>query len=205
LAQAVVYHLMQRRARLLVMSLLPQGPALAQNVIQPLAEQQVYVYGIDYVNLGYVPGDEAALASVVADVPGALGSDFVQGRPLSDYTLTRNMAGIAATGLIIEIAGDDNGVRRWVEQVQSRVPVHVAAATSAIAMPLAFPYLQSGQLVGLAAGLPGAAEYEQLLGYEGKARRGLNAQTLGQVAILLFIAASNIAMVFRRRAGRAGK
>ena len=190
---------MDARVRLLVMSLLPQGPALAQAIIQPLAEQQVYVYGIDYANLGYVAGDEAALASLVADLPATFGSDYVQGRSMPDFALTRSMTNIAAMGLVIEITGDDSGVRRFVEQVQSRAPIRLAAVTTASAMPLAFAYLQSGQVAGLASGLPAAAQYEQLLGYEGKATRGLNAQTLGQLAILLFIVTSNVALLLRRK------
>ena len=200
LAQAVIYHLMQRQARILVMSLLPQGPALAEGVILPLAEKIVYSYGLDYVNLGYLSGDEAALASLGAGVQQAFTADFVHGRPPSDFIASRAVVHVSDLNLIVDIAGDDTSVRRWVEQVQSRYGLRLGAATSAAAVPLAFPYVQSGQIIGLAGGLPAAAQYEQLLGYTGPATRGMDAQSLGHLAILLFIAIANVGLVARRKA-----
>jgi hypothetical protein len=198
LAQAVISHLMRQKARLLVMSLFPQGPALADAVIGPLATQNIYSYGLDYVHLGFLPGDEAALAALDAPLSEVFAADFVQGRPLSTFAVSRS-ATLAAVDLVVEISGDENGVRRWVEQVQSRQHVPLAAATSAVAMPLAYPYLQSGQIAGLASGLPAAAQYEKLLGYTGPATRGMDAQSLGQITILLFIVIGNLALLRTRR------
>jgi hypothetical protein len=199
LAQAVVSHLMQQHARLLVMSLLPQGPALAEAVVRPLAEQNIYSYGLDYVNLGFLAGDEAALAALDTNLGQAFASDFVHARPLSDFAIGRAVTSVATIDLIVEISGDEAGVRRWVEQVQSRHNVRLAAATSAVALPLAYPYLQSGQILGLASGLPAAAQYEQLLGYTGAATRGMDAQSLGHIAILLFVVCGNIALLITRK------
>jgi len=199
LAQAVIHHLIRRQARILVLSLSPQGPALADAVITPMAEQNIYAYGVDYVNLGYLAGGEAALAMMGANLPQAFSTDFRQRQPVSELAVMRNITDVTSVRLIIELAGDDSGVRRWVEQVQSRYPVHLVAATTAMALPLAFPYLQSGQVGGLASGLPAAAQYESLLGYNGQATRTMDALSLGQLAILFFIGVANLGLIVRRQ------
>jgi hypothetical protein len=181
------------------MSLLPQGPALAQGVVQPLAERNVYSYGADYVNLGYLPGDDAALAALGDNLGQAFASDFVYGRPLAGFAIAKDVGGVDSVSLAVDIAGDDAPVRRWVEQVQARRQTRLAAATSAVAMPLVFPYLQSGQVLGLASGLPAAAQYEYLLSYTGQATRGLEAQSLGHLVILALIIIANVRLLFRRR------
>jgi hypothetical protein len=199
LATAVITHLMQRQARILTMSLLPQGPALADNVMRTLAEQHIYAYGADYVNLGFFSGDEAALAALGSNLSKALSGDDAAGRPLAGMALPRSVNSLSAINLVIEITDSENGAPRWVEQVQTRTNVRLAALTSAVAMPLAFPYRQSGQLTGLASGLPAAAQYETLLGYTGQATRGMDAQTLGHLMILLFVVLGNIGLLFARR------
>lgn len=199
LAQAIVSHLMQKKARLFSVSLLAQGPALADEVLRPLAEKNIYSYGVDYVNLGFLPGDDAALAALNGDVRSLFMSDFVYAQPLSAFTIGSAITTAASADLIIEISDDENGVQRWVEQVQQRSNVPLAAATSAAAVPLAYPYLQSGQVVGLAGGLPAAAEYESLLGQDGPATRGMDAQSLGHLVILALIVLGNLSLLTTRR------
>jgi hypothetical protein len=199
LASAVITHLMRRQARILTMSLLPQGPALAGDVMRTLAQENVYAYGADYVNLGFFSGDEAALAALGANLNTVLTGNDASGRPLTAMTLPRAVSNLSEINLAIEIAGDESGAARWVEQVQARTGMPLLALTSAVGLPLAYPYRQSGQLSGLASGLPGAAQYEKLLGYSGQATRGMDAQTLGHLAILLFIVLGNVVWFFSRR------
>lgn len=198
LAEALLRHVMQQRARFLVMSLHPQGPALAQAIVAPLAEQSGYVYGFDYVNLGYLSGDDAALAALGDRLTEAFVTDFVYGLPLATFEVAAGAPSVDAIALVIDITADDATLRRWVEQVQARRQVVLAGAASAVAMPLTFAYLQSGQVTGLLGGLPAAAQYERLIGVEGLATRGLEAQTSGHIAILLFVAIANLRLIFRR-------
>lgn len=195
LASAITRHLVQKRAHILAMSLLPQGPALAQTVLEQAARAGSYQYGPDYVNLGFLAGDEAALATLGGNLASAFSSDFVRGQDVSSFAAVQAMPRIGRADLIIDIAAGDVTVRRWVEQVQSRQKVRLAAATSAMATPMTFPYVQSGQLVGLAGGLPAAAQYEQLLGYEGPATRGMTAQSLGHLVLLLAILIANLWLI----------
>ena len=88
----------------------------------------------------------------------------------------------------------------------------------------AIPYVQSGQLMGILAGMPGAAEYEQLV-YEyminekkinnkyinssvligkGKAYARMSAQSVAHLLMVLLIIIGNIAYYYTRKENENG-
>jgi len=91
-----------------------------------------------------------------------------------------------------------------VQQVQSRYRVRLASGTTAVAAPPFYPYVQSGQLVGLLGGLKGAAEYEGLVGATGDATRGMDAQSIVHALIVFFILLGNVVYLMERRARPTG-
>jgi hypothetical protein len=58
-----------------------------------------------------------------------------------------------------------------------------------------YPYLSSGQILGLIGGMKGAAEYERLNDFFGDARRGMDAQSLVHVVIVLLVIVGNAALI----------
>jgi len=62
-----------------------------------------------------------------------------------------------------------------------------------------FPFLNSGQMVGMVAGLKGAAEYEKLIEIPGRAARGMDAQSIAHLVMIGFIVLGNIAYFMGRR------
>jgi len=84
-----------------------------------------------------------------------------------------------------------------------------------VSAPKYYAYLNAGQLVGMLSGMKGAAEYEKLLSarypelgrfYESTraftATKGMDAQTVIHVIIIVFILIGNIAYMSRRAAQR---
>lgn len=197
-ARAVLLHLQQKGARLVAMSLLPQGPALAEEALRLAISKQEYRYGENYINLGYLAGEEAALAIAGEDMVAAFGVDYAERRPLSGQPILRDIRGAKDFALVVVFAGEERSARRWLEQIQGRYKVKMAAGVSAAAAPQLEPYLQSGQLKGLLTGLPGAAEYELLLNRPGSAVQMLDAQSLAHLVIVVAILLGNVAYFFRR-------
>jgi hypothetical protein len=91
------------------------------------------------------------------------------------------------------------GTKEWVQQVQSRFDVPIGAGVTAVSAPEFYPYVQANQLIGLLGGLAGAAEYEALIEFTGKATKGMDAQSLGHVVIVVFIVLGNLVHLARRR------
>lgn len=199
-AGVILRHLLQRDLRVVALSLVPQGPALAQAVWDKVAATDNYVYGEDFVNLGYVSGEQAALRSLVNAFPPE-GSDFFQS-PLSSLPMLSQVKGLRDIPLVVVLAGDQRFVRAWLEQVPSQIPVKVAAAVSGLVGPAVLPYFQSGQLVGHLVGLTGAAEYEIAINQPSAAVASLGAQSAGHILVIVVILMGNVAALFaaaRRR------
>jgi hypothetical protein len=68
-----------------------------------------------------------------------------------------------------------------------------------------YPYVETGQVTGLLAGMKGASEYEIMVQKKGystgisRASQGMDAQSLGHLIIMLFIVLGNIGYFYMRR------
>jgi len=198
-AQAIIDHLMRRGLRIAAMSLLPQGPALAQRMLEEGAgRNDGYLYGRDYLNLGYLPGREAGLRVLTEEPLEAFSKDYRDATPLTDFVMAQELAEIGDIALIIELAGSEQMPRMWLEQVGSRQEVPIVAGVTAAAEQGMRPYLESGQLQGLLSGLVGAAEYELATQGRGRARATLDAQSAAHLVILFFVVVGNLAYLVTR-------
>lgn len=133
--------LLNRNARLLFVSLTPEGRALLVAELERLRRGEANAARL--LDLGYLPGAEAALVSIAASPPLPAGSEGEIARRLADE-------GIAAVDAAVVIGGNDLGPRSWVEQVAPRVPsLPILAIAPTVLLPELQPYLASGQLAAL--------------------------------------------------------
>ncbi|HEX5040030.1 MAG TPA: hypothetical protein VFW95_07855 [Candidatus Limnocylindria bacterium] len=140
--------LLERDARLDFISLTPEGRALAVTELERLAASGVNEERL--VDLGFIPGAEAALVSV-ADA-------LMAGEP----ALGPGGMEDEAPALALVIGGNDLGPRSWVEQVQARVSdLRIAAVVPTSLIPEAQPYVDGGQLTALIATPRDGATYRE--------------------------------------------
>jgi hypothetical protein len=85
--------------------------------------------------------------------------------------------------------------------VQSRYRIRMVGACTAVSGPDYVPYYNAGQLLGLAAGMKGAAEYEKLVGRPGDATTGMAAQSASHALLIAFIVFGNVTYFRARRRG----
>ena len=78
----------------------------------------------------------------------------------------------------------------------------MSSGVTSIQVNEVMPYVQSGQMVGVLAGMPGAAEYESLIGQKGSATSGMDAQSVAHLVIVLFIVLGNISYFIDRKRSR---
>jgi hypothetical protein len=195
-AEAIVHHLMERDLKVMAISLFPPGPTIAQEMLDETASEHGYQYGEDYINLGYLPDQPASLRAFVGRPTG--GRDYRQGRAIAAFPIAEHVHHIQDIVLIIELAGGQDTLRWWVEQVGSPYSVPMVAGVTAGLEPNARPYHHSGQLSGLISGLPGAAEYERLNDRPGEAMDSLDSQSLAHLAIVVLIVLGNLGYIITR-------
>ena len=209
IAQALIGHLMDKGAKMVVVSLLPAGPATAQAVLDELAiDRPAYAegYGQLYANLGYLPGQAAGVRLLGLSMKTALPRDFY-GTPLSDLTVMQGLDSTRDFGLIVELSAAQDTLRWWIEQAGTPYDVPLGTGASAAVVPIARPYYEteSRQLVGLLGGVPDAITYEALAGGQGgptsSSAARLDSQLAGQVLLILVVLAGNF-IYFSRRGTR---
>jgi hypothetical protein len=76
--------------------------------------------------------------------------------------------------------------------------VTIGGGVTAVTAPEMYPYLQSGQLVGLLAGMKGAGEYEQLVARPGLGTAGMVAQSSVHLMVVIFIVFANVVFVIEK-------
>jgi hypothetical protein len=190
---AVFHHLFSRGHKIIVMQLWATGTLLAERAMNEVLEEfPDKRYGEDYVNLGFKEGREVVMVSMGTSIPKTFPTDG-RGTKLEEIPLMQGVTNFDDMALLMNISGGLPGTKEWVLQVQSRYHVKLGSGCTAVSAPEFYPYVQSGQLVGLLGGMKGAAEYEKLIQRPGTAQRGMDAQSVSHIVVLAFILIGNIA------------
>jgi len=190
---AVFYHLFSRGHKIIAMQLWATGTLLTERAMTEVLEEfPDKKHGEDWVNLGFKEGREVVMVSMGTSIPKTFPTDS-RGTRLEEIPLMQGVTNFDDIALLMNISGGLPGTKEWVLQVQSRYHVKLGSGCTAVSAPEFYPYVQSGQLVGLLGGMKGAAEYEKLLGRPGTAQRGMDAQSVSHIVVFLFILIGNIA------------
>lgn len=189
--EAIVRHIFRRGLKLIIVGMWPQGNSATEVIVNRLASEAGKKYGADWVNLGYKPGGEVVLASLAENIKALYPQD-AKGTPIGNLEICKNLSGVKDVNLVVSVSWGDPGHITWVKMVGTPHKVPVVAAVTAVSIAGCAPYVQSRQIVGVVGGLGGAAEYEKLVGYSGKATAGMGAQTVGHMLILALVIIGNI-------------
>lgn len=203
LSQAVMRQLMSSRRRFVTISTNPQGPGFAEQITRNARERYGYVYERDYLVLGYLPGNEAALNALVNNFNQSLPRDYIYNRNVNGSRLIGGgqLRGIDSFGLIIALTSEEAELRNLIEQVGTRTNVPIVAAVPQGLEPLARPYLQvqHAGIKAILSGLTGALQYNRQLDlqYGATAQPSgtlsltdrLNTQSVAQLLLALIILA----------------
>lgn len=188
LAEIIVRDLLASQARVVAVSLRPEGGAIAQRVLNGFESE--YPSGQRTINLGYLPGQTAGVRSLAFLSSMPLFQDSRQ--TLKNYPAWQDVGGLQEVALIVVVADSPPVVRWWVEQLGPGTSVNRAmvAAVSRSALPSVRPYYnqidpKSGQLLGLLSGVTDAAAYENRLGQPDRAVHSLAAQSIAHLGVVM--------------------
>lgn len=155
--RALLADLLYRQASVAIVSVTPEGRALALAELERLRRGTVNQRRI--LDLGFVPGAEAALVRLTR---GGLPIE-----PAGALAAALASEGIAAVQAIVVVGGNDLGPRSWVEQVLPRLPDRpLVAVAPTVLLPELRPYLGTGQLDALLGTPRDGAAYRATLDVE---------------------------------------
>ena len=193
-----------KNCKIVVTVLWDGGPGLVDNVLREVAAEYggKKVYGEDYVNLGYKEGREDVMVLMGQGISHAFPRDY-RGNPVGTLPIMRRVRDYSSFPLLVSISAGYPGTKEWVQQVQSRFHLPMVSGCTAVSAPEYYPYLQSGQLLGLLGGMAGAAEYEKIRGEKGAATRGMDAQSMAHAFVAIMILLGNLVQRTRPKGGAA--
>jgi hypothetical protein len=197
LAEAVLNHAFKRDLIVVGLSLFAEGTALGEQMLRRAAVTHGKSYGIDYAYLGFRPQYTAAILGMGESIAGEFPLDYY-GDPVESLPIFEQLQDYDQVGMVVSVA-DGSMPTYWTEYAVAPYGVQLEVALTATMATAYYPYLSSGQITGLLAGLKGAAEYELLLAKPGGGARGLFALSVSQAVLILVILVGNIADLRRRR------
>jgi hypothetical protein len=201
---AILRHCFARDIKVIVMALWPQGPGLAEMALNVIPKEFNKEYGKDFAFLGYKFGVTAVLLGMGDNIKNVFPVDYYA-TPLDSIKITADLQNYDNLSLVITLSAGDPGWRAWLLYAQSRYNASIGIGVTAVSAADVYPYVETGQVIGLLAGMKGAAEYEILVqrnGYSEEKRtavQGMDAQSLGHLVIMVFIIIGNIGYFVMRR------
>lgn len=175
-AAPVFNHLMNQGTLFTLISTSPNGPILAERLLHSNQLENEYINGLDYTNLGYIPGGAAGLLSFIENPQGTMPYS-IDGFAVWETETGESLPPVVGINqitdyeMIILLVDDPELARIWIEQLTPDITnpqtlTSLVLITSAQLEPVVRPYFESipQSVNGLVVGLRGGAAYSRLIG-----------------------------------------
>ena len=154
-------------------------------------------YGTECAFMGWVPGFEAAMASMLEDFKGTIVADNF-GTPLDDIPLLDGIEDLEDFDcVIVTLYGS---LEIYVRQWSGRDPTFLLICWMGHKTG-AMPYYQSGQITAIMTHVKQTAEYEKMLGYKGMTTALATSQLIMQFFLIAIIIIATARYWIGRRNG----
>lgn len=160
MAAAVLRHAFLRKIPVISWTGLQDNITLAERLLNTIAKDYAAVYGVDYVFLGWPYPWLQAVIGCSSNIRGYFQVDHY-GNDTKKMPIFDKIPNFGKVDLVTTISGTAYP-RSYVVYVNGLFGKKIATGSTAVSAAEFYPYLQTGQMVGLMGGLKGAAEYEQM-------------------------------------------
>lgn len=197
MAAAVLRHCFSKNVKVIGMTLFNVGARLGDRIMSDTAAEMEAVDGEDYIFLGFRPGSISVILGMGTAIDSVFDADY-RGKPISDIPMMQDVKNYDHIALVLDLASSATP-GAWIRFANTKYKQEVAAGVTGVMVSELYPYLQSGQLVGLMPGLLGAAEYETLIDTPEKATAGMSVQSFVHVLVFVLVVVGNVAFFIQRR------
>ena len=197
---ATMHQLWSKDVKVIVVSFWAEGPLVFDQLLRQMDPAATYnkVYGVDWIDLGYIPGSEPAMRAFGEDMKRAVAKDYLQGKTLDQFPIMQSVNSANDIDLIISIETGTPGLTEWLRQWQEPFKVPIVVGCIGVSAPGMAPFLQSGQLSALLPGLTSSAEYELLINRKGLAIAGVDAVSMSHILVVSLVVLGNIGYFVNR-------
>ena len=220
MAIALLNQMFSKGIKVYIISLWPEGVIMAKDVVTNVIDSEIFqlVDGVDYVMFDYKVGGEIVIKNIASDFRGVYMQD-INKKSISQIPMMKDIYSVEDFDFVFDLSAGVPGNAEWVQYACDPKNVPLSSGCTSIMVTDAIPYVETGQLKGILAGMPGAAEYENLVynfmkndlenekivNFEnilpGKATSRMSAQSLAHIVMVLFIIVGNVSYFLSRKKG----
>jgi len=213
MAKISTLHCCLKGHRMYFMTLWPAGPQMVRQAMDQVIRDDFgdeYVYGENYVNLGFKAGNEGVIKVITTDIKQEYTTD-ARGTDIEEIPMMDGVRSIQQMDLMLNVSAGYPGTKEWVQYAVTAYPeeITLVGGCTGVQAPLLYPYIPQ-QLPGLLAAIKGASEYESLVlekypppkGREGvymEAQRRMGPQLVAHVLMVVLILGGNIIFFIERK------
>lgn len=220
MAIALLNHLFTKGVSVYIMSLFPEGVQMSKDAILNIKESRLFNldYGSDYVMFDYKVGGEVVIKNLTTNFREVYKQD-IDKTSILDIPMMTSINSIEDFDYVFDFSAGVPGNQEWVQYACDPKNIPLSSGCTSIMVTDAIPYVESGQIRGILAGMPGAAEYEELVYnflleerdsgnnninidvdiLRGKATSRMSSQSLAHLFIVLFIILGNLSYYYIKR------
>ena len=216
---ALLKHLFSKNIKVYIVSLWPEGPIMAQQAMQEVLNSGLFNIqdGVNYVLFDYKAGGMVVIKNIADDFRGVYKQDFNK-KSIDELSIMNGINNVTDFDFVFDFSAGVPGNAEWVQYACDPKNVPLSSGCTSIMVTDAIPYVESGQLRGIIAGMPGAAEYEQLVyNYlvenqntneniieninisKGRAFSRMSAQSIAHLLMVIFIVLGNLSYYYSRK------
>jgi len=220
MAIALLNQLFSKGVKVYIVSLWPESPIMAQQAISEVKKSNVFNIedGIDYVMFDYKVGGFVVIKGIADNFRDLYQQDY-NGKSIDSLDIMNGVYSVKDFDFVFDFSAGVPGNAEWVQYACDPKNVPLSSGCTSIMVTDAIPYVESGQLRGILAGMPGAAEYEKMV-YDymvveqqnnnlninkevvikkGKAYARMSAQSVAHLLMVIFIIIGNLAYYYSRK------
>jgi len=144
---AFLRHCFSKKIPVILMTLHPAGPGLAEQAGKTVAEEYKYIYGKDYAFLGFGVGNYIPMLKIGKDLRDVFPKDFY-GTDVNHLPVLSNVKNYDDFDFVQTFCGT-SVYETWITFAKSQFNATISAGLTGTMATDAYPFLQSGQLFGL--------------------------------------------------------
>ena len=220
MAIALLNQLFSKGVKVYIVSLWPESPIMAQQAISEVKKSNLFNIedGTNYVMFDYKVGGFVVIKGIADNFRDLYQQDY-NGKSIDSLDIMNGVYSVKDFDFVFDFSAGVPGNAEWVQYACDPKNVPLSSGCTSIMVTDAIPYVESGQLKGILAGMPGAAEYEKMV-YDymiveqqnnnlninkevvikkGKAYARMSAQSVAHLLMVIFIIIGNVAYYYSRK------
>ena len=198
---AVLEHCARKGVKIVILDGSPETPTFTQAAFKELSIPERLEYGVDYIELGYLPGGEVMIAGLCANFYSIVQKDYF-GNLLSEMEITTDIKDIRDFAAVIVFTGSADS-QSWLNQAYAPYGVPVGHSLYAAKVVDSEAYFRAGAIFGIINGLRGSAEYELLINRPGVGASMMGSASLVHLLVIFALALGAVAFLQQKMQGRA--